>query len=138
MELGLALLEQFPGDAVLSPYSLARALDVVRAGASGRTRKALDELLGEPTPEIGGLELAQAAWLADGYKPGPAVTLETGPPGASRVNAWAREKTHGMIPSIVDRFDPDEKFAITDAIYFEGKWKQPFEVVGTRPFNGAG
>ena len=29
MELGLALLERFPGDVVLSPYSLARALDVV-------------------------------------------------------------------------------------------------------------
>jgi serine protease inhibitor len=136
MELGLALLERLPGEVVFSPYSLARALDVVRAGATGGTRAALDALLGDPTPEIGGLELAQAAWLAEGYAPGPALTLETGPLDADTVNAWAREKTHGMIPSIVDRFDPDEKLAITDAIYFAGKWAHPFEVVGPRPFAG--
>src|SRR3954454_15118961 len=118
MELGLALLEQFPGDAVLSPYSLARALDVVRAGASGETRRALDELLGDPTPELGGLELAQAAWLAAGYEPGPALTIDTGTLDAAGVNAGAAEKTHGMIRQIVDHFDPDEKFALTDAIYF--------------------
>jgi serine protease inhibitor len=138
MELGPALLERFSGDVVLSPYSLARALDIVRAGASGRTREALDELLGPPTPELAGLELAQAAWLAADYRPGPALTLHTGPLDPAVVNAWAREKTHGMIPSIVDRFDADEKFAITDAIFFEGKWQHPFEVVGTRAFEGAG
>src|SRR4051794_5581152 len=138
MELGLALLERFEGDVVASPYSLARALDVVRAGATGATREALDALLGDPTPELGGLELAQAAWLAPGYAPGPALELDTGPLDASAVNAWAAEKTHGMIRQIVDGFDPDEKLALTDAIYFEGKWVHPFKVLGPRPFQGAG
>ena len=138
MELGPALLERFQGDVVASPYSLARALDVVRAGATGETRRALDDLLGEPTPEVGGLELAQAAWLAEGYAPGPALALDTGPLDANAVNAWAAEKTHGMIRQIVDRFEPDEKLAITDAIYFEGTWKRPFKVVGPHPFEGAG
>jgi serine protease inhibitor len=139
MELGLALLERLEGDAVLSPYSVARALDVVRGGATGATRTALDELLGpDPVPEIGGLELAQAAWLADGYEPGPALTLETGPLDVDAVNAWAREKTHGMIQRVVESFSSDEILAITDAIFFDGKWARPFTVAGPRPFEGAG
>jgi serpin B len=139
MELGLALLERLEGDVVLSPYSVARALDVVRRGATGPARAALDELLGpEPVAELGGLELAQAAWLAEGFSPGPALTLETGPLDVDAVNAWAREKTHGMIQRVVERFEPDEILAITDAIFFDGKWAQPFTIAGPRPFEGAG
>jgi serine protease inhibitor len=139
MELGLALLERLEGDVVLSPYSLARALAVIRLGATGATRAALDELLGaEPVPEIGGLELAQAAWLADGFGPGPALTLETGPLDVDAVNAWARAKTHGMIQRVVERFEPDEILAITDAVFFDGKWAQPFTIAGPRRFEGAG
>jgi serpin B len=139
MELGLALLERLEGDTVLSPYSVARALDVLRGGATGETRAALDELLGpDPVPEIGGLELAQAAWLAEGYEPGPALTLETGPLDVDAVNAWAREKTHGMIQRVVESFSSDEILAITDAIFFDGKWALPFTVTGPRPFEGVG
>src|SRR4051795_8184355 len=103
MELASALLERLEGDVVASPYSLARALDIVREGATGETRKALDDLLGDPTPKLEGLELAQAAWLAPEYAPGPALAqLDTGPLDVQAVNAWAAEKTHGMIKQIVD------------------------------------
>jgi serpin B len=139
MDLGLALLERLEGDVVLSPYSLTRALEVIRDGAMGATGAALDELLGaEPVPELGGLELAQAAWLAAGYEPGPALRLETGPLDVDAVNAWAREKTHGMIDRVVESFSADEILALTDAIFFEGKWAQPFTIAGQRPFEGAG
>ena len=139
-----ALLDRLDGgdeDVVLSPYGVARALDVVRRGASGRTHAALDAVLGpDETPEVkaDGLLLAQAAWLAPGYEPGPALTLETGPLEVAAINAWANERTHGMIPAIVDRFGPDEILAITDAIYLDAKWGKPFARVGVRPFAGAG
>ncbi len=141
MELGLALLERLEGDdVVLSPYGVHRALDVVRHGATGATRAALDALLGpRPAPELGLddpaviLELATAAWLAPGYGPGPALTLDTGPLDVATVNAWAAEKTHGMIPRIVDRFDEDVKLAITDAVYLDAAWTEPFETDLTRP-----
>ncbi|WP_028061535.1 serpin family protein [Candidatus Solirubrobacter pratensis] len=138
-----ALLDRLDGrgDTVLSPYGVRRALDVVRRGARGETRAALEEVLGPgEVPEVAapGLALAQAAWLADGYTPGPALTLDTGPLDAERVNAWARERTHGMIPSVVDGFDPDEKLALTDAIYLDAKWRLPFHRIGRRPFDGAG
>jgi serine protease inhibitor len=141
MELGLALLERLPGeDIVLSPYGVHRALDVVRRGATGATRAALDALLGpDPAPEIALddqaviLELATAAWLAPGYGPGPALTLETGPLDADAVNAWAAAKTHGMIPRVVDRFDADVKLAITDAVYLDAAWTDPFDIGQTHP-----
>jgi hypothetical protein len=138
-----ALLDRLDGrgDSVLSPYGVRRVLDVVRRGARGETRDALEQVLGPgEVPEVAapGLALAQAAWLADGYTPGPALTLDTGPLDAERVNAWAREKTNGMIPSVVDRFDDGEKLALTDAIYLDAKWRLPFHRVGKRPFEGAG
>jgi serine protease inhibitor len=138
-----ALLDRLDadGDVVLSPYGVRRALDVVRRGAQGQTRAALEAVLGpEEAPEIAadGLALAQAAWLAEGYEPGPALTLDTGPLDVGRVNAWAREKTNGMIPSVVDSFDEDEKLALTDAVYLDAKWRMPFGRIGTRPFEGAG
>lgn len=138
-----ALLDRLEGDGdvVLSPYGVRRALDVVRRGAQGETRDALEAVLGPgEAPEIAadGLALAQGAWLAEGYEPGPALTLETGPMDVARVNAWAREKTNGMIPSVVDSFADDEKLALTDAVYLDAKWRMPFARIGERPFEGAG
>ena len=139
MELGLALLERLEGDAVLSPYGLARALGVFRAGATGATRAALDAVLSEPPPAaIDGLISAQAAWLGDDYAPGPKLTLDTGPLDADRVNAWSNEKTRGMIPRVVDSFTGDEILAITDAEYLDAKWEQPFTDTHQAPFEGAG
>jgi serpin B len=137
MELGLALLERLEGDAVLSPYGLVRALDVIRAGATGETRSALDAVV-EPVPQVDGIVSAQAAWLGDGYAPGPALTLDTGPLDADRVNAWSNEKTRGMVPRIIERFNGDEIFAVTDAEYLDAKWTSPFDYTRPAPFEGVG
>jgi serine protease inhibitor len=126
MELGLALLERLEGDVVLSPYGLARALSVIREGSTGETRAALDAVVAA-VPEVEGIVSAQAAWLGAGYAPGPALTLETGPLDVDRANAWSNEKTHGMIPRIVDAFADDEIFALTDAEYLDAKWVFPFD-----------
>jgi serine protease inhibitor len=140
--LALDLLDRLDGDGdvVLSPYGLQRALEVVRDGATGATREALDAVLGpEETPALELedaaviLELATAAWLANGYAPGPALRLETGPLDAERVNAWAKERTHGMIPKVVDSFTEDEKLAITDAVYLDASWTRPFDPARTAP-----
>jgi serine protease inhibitor len=142
MELGLALLERFEDreDVVLSPYGVHRALDVVRRGATGATRAALDEVLGpERPPEIELddpgviLALATAAWLADGFGAGPALTLDTGPLDVEAVNAWCAERTRGMIPRVVESFDDDTALAITDAVYLDAAWTEPFDPGLTRP-----
>ena len=139
VDLGLALLDRLEGDAVLSPYGLARALGVFRAGATGAARAALDAVLSEPSPAaVDGLISAQAAWLGDDYAPGPKLTLDTGPLDADRVNAWSNEKTRGMIPRVVDSFTGDEILAITDAEYLDAKWEQPFTDTHQAPFEGVG
>src|SRR5690348_616361 len=117
MEFGLTLLERLQGDVVLSPYGLARALDVIRQGSTGATRSRLDELLGPPPPEVPGVLSAQAAWLGPRYSPGPKLRLDCGPLELERINAWSNEKTRGMIPRILESLDSNEVAVITDAEY---------------------
>jgi serine protease inhibitor len=139
-----ALLDRLDGDgdSVLSPYGIRRALDVVRRGARGHTRAALDQFLGpDDVPEVraGSVLLAQAAWLGDDYTPGPALRgLDVGPLDPAKVNAWASEKTNGMIPAIVESFEQDEQLAITDAVYLDATWQRRFVRIGRLPFEGAG
>jgi serpin B len=132
------LLERLPGDVVACPYGLARALDVVRQGATGETRAQLDALLGAPPPEVAGILSAQAAWLHPDYTPGPKLTLEAGPLELDRINAWSNEKTRGMVPRILEEIAEDEIAVITDAEYLDAKWQHPFETTGPKPFEGAG
>jgi len=132
----VTLLDQLAGDVVYSPYGLTRALAVIREGATGETRRALKAY--EMPPEVPGILSAQAAWLRDGYTPGPKLTLDTGPLALDAINAWSNEKTHGMIPRILEEIGDEEIAAITDAEYLKAKWQHPFEHTRKAPFEGAG
>src|SRR4051794_26041011 len=96
----LALLERLAGDVVFSPYGLTRALSVIREGATGDLRRALEPY--DRPPEVPGIVSAQAAWLAPEYTPGPKLALDTGPLSLDAINAWSNEKTHGMIARILE------------------------------------
>jgi serpin B len=130
------LLDRLSGDVVYSPYGLTRALAVIREGATGETRRALESYA--MPPEVPGVISAQAAWLATGYSPGPALKLDTGPLELAAINAWSDEKTHGMIPRILDSLSEDEIAVITDAEYLDAKWVHPFTHTRPAPFEGAG
>ena len=43
-----------------------------------------------------------------------------------RINAWASEKTHGMIPSVMKQLNPSAISYILNALYFKGTWKYQF------------
>jgi serpin B len=142
--LGLALLARVEGDVALSPLGVHALLAAVRAGAAGETRAALDTLLGEaeaPEPAVDDPDIAlrrgQAAWLAAGCEPGPALRLRTGPLEPESINAWARELTGD---AIVDEVAGEDLILLTDAIHLEAAWATQFDVGGTRPrpFGGAG
>jgi serine protease inhibitor len=130
------MLDRLAGDVVYSPYGLNRALSVVREGATGETRRALERFA--LPPEVPGVISAQAAWLRSDFRPGPRLTLDAGPLELDRINAWSDEKTRGMIPRILEDLRPDEIAVITDAEYFDGRWAQPFEETRPAPFNGVG
>lgn len=53
----------------------------------------------------------------------------------TRINRWVSERTRGRIddlfaPGSIDR---DTRLILTNAVYFLGRWKTPFEVSSTRP-----
>ena len=51
-----------------------------------------------------------------------------------RVNAWASRATHGRIPTLLkEPLSKDVGLLLTNAVYFKGKWAEPFESSATRP-----
>jgi serine protease inhibitor len=141
----LRLLERVgAGGVVFSPVSIHRALMAVRPGVSGAAAAALDEVLGPPPPvadvddEGVILALAQALWIDRRYELLADLAIDShsidfrAPDTPDRVNAWAAERTRGMIAHVIDSFDPDEVFALADAAYFDGAWTVPFDPAETR------
>jgi serpin B len=152
-ELGLRVLDAVGGAPVLSPLGLHTALATIRSGASGCTREALDALLGpDPAPldldDESAVELlrAQAIWvdasarLADGFAAEAAARgvradrLDFSDPRTPEViNAWANEKTRGIIPRVLEALEPLERLVLTDALFFDGAWTVPFDPDLTAP-----
>lgn len=45
----------------------------------------------------------------------------------SDVNAWVSDKTHEMIPSILDELPDETQLLLVNALAFEGAWAEPFD-----------
>ena len=43
-----------------------------------------------------------------------------------RINSWAARETRDRIPVILTNQDPDRRLVLTNAVYFKGKWSDPF------------
>ncbi len=48
------------------------------------------------------------------------------------INSWAKEKTNGMIPTILDEIDPSMVSYLLNAIYFKADWASKFDEKNTR------
>ena len=48
------------------------------------------------------------------------------------INDWCKEKTKGMIPSILDKVDPDMVSYLLNAIYFKADWTKKFDPKNTK------
>jgi serine protease inhibitor len=44
-----------------------------------------------------------------------------------RINAWVKEKTHDLIPEIIDEAPETLGLVALNALYFKDKWRMPFE-----------
>jgi serine protease inhibitor len=56
------------------------------------------------------------------------------------INAWAARETQNRIPEILTEPDPSRRLVLTNAVYFKGKWSDPFTANSTRDgdfFTGA-
>ena len=49
-----------------------------------------------------------------------------------RINAWAREKTHGLIDRIAEEDNRDFATAVANALYFKAGWALPFDESNTK------
>lgn len=95
------------------------------------------------------MEITNALWTQSGFpiNPGflkvnqsfydaPAQSLDfAGNPehAVDTINGWVNEKTHGKIPAIVQSVNPGTRLILTDAVYFKGLWKVPFDKHATAP-----
>jgi serine protease inhibitor len=62
----------------------------------------------------------------------PIETLDFKSPNAlDRINAWAKDATHGLVPRVLDELDTDARFVLTNAVYFNGAWETAFELERT-------
>ena len=43
------------------------------------------------------------------------------------INGWVKEKTHDMIPELIDSLDPASVMMLVNAVYFDAEWKKPYE-----------
>ena len=50
----------------------------------------------------------------------------------SHINGWCKEKTNGMIPTILDAVNPDMVSYLLNAIYFKADWTSKFDQKNTK------
>lgn len=144
---------------VLSPVSAELCLGLVQAGAAGNTRDQLNTALaGSDLPGLndalktaeGGpmVEVANSIWFDPSVTPSQTYldtvkkdyaaesqTLSlTSPSALPTINGWVKEKTHGLIPTILDKPLSDEVVGVLlNALYFKADWSIPFSKERTAP-----
>jgi serpin B len=66
------------------------------------------------------------------------VDFSNAPAAETEINQWASDQTHGRITAIADGMvAPDTDLILANAIYFKGKWQDPFDksLTKERPFH---
>ena len=145
---------------VFSPYSISSALSMAREGARGKTADEMAKLLGQPgladfakaANTNGNVFLdANRVWVQKDFPllPDFLRTLETtyrapaatvdfmrDADGARReINTWTARQTRDRIRDLFapGTLDADTRLVLTSAVYFYGKWANPFRPAETRP-----
>jgi serine protease inhibitor len=49
-----------------------------------------------------------------------------------RINGWVRQKTHDLIPAIIEEAPADMGLVAVNALYFRDRWKTPFDPARTQ------
>ena len=141
------LVKEQKGNVVFSPASLEGVLRLLQQGARGETARELEQLRMPARFLPSAMQPAEAdALFVDEkwkLKPGinvdaviPAPLMSDAGKAAAMVNAWASEKTRGMIPSIIKPTDLAGKdccMIAANAIALEEKWRVPFDPDATLP-----
>lgn len=54
------------------------------------------------------------------------------PSSLDYLNGWCNEKSHGMIPKIIENLSPDAMLVLMNAIYFKATWTDKFDEKDTK------
>lgn len=132
---------------LVSPYSVKAALSMLREGANGETKQEIVNLLENNEFKIidnKDVKIANAIFIKDIYKDkiktdytnllsnkyNSEVKYDSFKT-PDVINSWAKEKTDGMIPKVIDRVDPNFVIALANAIAIDVKWNYEFECDST-------
>ncbi len=110
-------------------------LETVNAQAQGM----LARLNSAAEPQVQ-VAMANSLWLNQGipiqppfiqfsqeYYQAEVRTLPFSAAALATINGWAREKTQGRIPMILDEIDPRGVAYLLNAVYFKGDWTRAFD-----------
>jgi serine protease inhibitor len=140
---------------LLSPVSVLYALGMTANGAGGETKTQLEQAFGLSADELnraalawrtaaadGPLQLADSVWLRDSgelqvkenflrtdvaYYDAEVYKAAFDGSTLNAVNAWVKEHTDGMIPSILDEMPDGAMLFLINAVAFDDKWQTPYE-----------
>ena len=95
------------------------------------------------------LELANSIWINQGFEvKSPFVDVNkqmydakvsnldfASTKALSTINNWASDKTHGLIPQVLDEITPNAQMYLLNALYFKGIWQEgyKFDKAKTQP-----
>lgn len=147
LSISIALTMAYNGAHAGTETAMAKVLGYQgfdRSGVNALYAKLIPALLGaDPFVEF---QIANSIWSAPGLDPEPDFlalnqatfdaetrTLDfSNPTAAATLNAWAKEKTRGLIPEIASSpLDPSLVMVLMNALYFKGAWSTPFDPAKT-------
>ncbi len=150
LSVSLALAMTYNGAAAGTKAAMGQALAVSSFNDEdlNRANRGLFDTLEKADPSVK-MEIANALWAQSGFRINPQFLKQSeefydaavdnldfqGDPrnAADTINAWVNRKTHGKIPTIVQRPDRNTRLILTDAVYFKGRWTSPFDKKATKP-----
>jgi serine protease inhibitor len=142
----LAMVYNGAAGATETAMATALGLNEMTKEEVGQGYRTILDLLNHPIDPDLHLAVANSIWMRKGktfhddfvqrsqedYAAEVNVLDFNSPSAIQTMNRWVKDHTNGKIPSIVDNIDPLSVLYVLNAVYFEGKWTEPFLPDSTR------
>ena len=149
------------GNVLISPLSIQTALTMAANGAGGRTLTEIEEFFGSDIKNLNGqlaaiteslskdmLTFENSIWIRDekgrlevkdeflqknkSYHKAEIFSAPFDKSTVNDINGWAKDKTDGMIDSVIEKISYDTVMILLNALTFEGKWQEPYKKMSVR------